>query len=531
VPFQTMPTLAEWKAGTSSFAHSRSDALQRVDRAIAQYHLVRTELALSQVAAALDYWIRVKQDEAGDNDRTGTAWKKSARNKKLYVEHLHQFLNPRPENISDPADRAAREVVDQAIAAAAKNIFKGTRVDFKLFGAKQKARITVAERVTTAKSQGWFHQAASTVASRAPRVAQAAQLVKSTGSSVRDAAGDLREGVQTAMQSGLHVPSFADQTQAFIKQITGTDSPSAVQKVMDVAGFHSLSNFAANCAPFIGIISGGLKVTQKIYAIVEKRMDRSDLRARAHVLRPGDPKAAFEALDRMLDDEIDDATRELAIEGAAFVAKTALGFADGGVISGPAIGAAQTLAEIVLLIKAIAGEYREKEEANKLLAQISADGAVFDLQLFEKCPLVACYFLMIADTSTVLFVMTSTYGQPGWQLDVENMKKICDPILKKAAYFIDDSRLEINLLSAHRLAFEKTHQRRVIETGESVKRRMLKFLRSAKVSPQETLASVEDANASPGAGTDAATAPLAPAAADVSLLGGRPVTRARAYTI
>jgi hypothetical protein len=498
VPFERIPSLDVWMTGTSVFGLTRSNDLKRLDRAIAQYNKVSNELNFAQVAAALDNWIRVKQDEANE-PRNGTAWKKSARNRKLYVQSLYDFLNPRPETFLDAADEQARAVVNEAIKDAAKTIFTGTQVNFKVFGAKQQARVTVADKLAKATSPGALQR----LWARAPRIGAGVASAASAGNGAYGAVKGVVNGTQTAVRTGLSVPGFDEQTRKFVASITGSNQ--SVEQVMNVAGFHSLANFATHCAPLINIISGGYGVTKKLYDLVEAKLTQNDLRSRAHVIRRGDPKAALEALNRLMDAQIKERAQDFAITGAAMLAKTALAFADGGVISGPAVGAAQTLAELMLLIGQIAREYREKEEANVVLGQIATRGATFSVDLFQKCPIVACYYLLIADTSTILFVLTSEYGQPGWQFKVEEMKKCCDPILKKAAEFIDQSRLEVNLLSAHRIAFEKSLTTRLTETGEDVWRKLSKLLKSGKTSAETARSSVDSAIASPASGAPAST--------------------------
>jgi len=479
MPFMRMPTLDQWKDGTSVTGRVRSAELKAIDTAIQTFNGQPNEANLRRVAVALDLWIQAKQRAAGEGP-TGQGWKRNERNtKRLFMESLYDFLHPRPESFLDDADKAARQAVRDHIAKAAGAMFSGASVGFKVFGEKQHALITGPDKLRQANAK-------LGLGSRIKDQAVKSGLAVGQGGGV--AVGSAGYALKSAVKAGSAVKSvvtpqeFAAQTRAFIFGITHADA--AVNAVMDIAGLHSVATFAANCAPLLGALGSAAKATKAAYDMVSAVLAQEDLVSRRAVIRPGDPRAALDALNQLMDQEISRAGDSLMINAAATVSKLGALLLDGGAISGPAIGAAQSLAELLILIGQIAYDYREMTDANAILQDMTKNGKPFDVELFRKCPIVACYYLMIAETSTILFFLTSDYGRPGWQLKVEEMKKIADPIWEKAAEFIDKSRLEVRPLSAHRLAFKKSIVQRVGEEASNVGVKMANLLTAGRAYPQ-----------------------------------------------
>jgi hypothetical protein len=473
-----MPTLEQWKDGTSVTGRIRSAELKAIDTAIQTFNAQPNDQNLRRIAVALDVWILSKQKAAGEGP-AGQGWKRNERNtKRLFMESLYDFLHPRPETFLDAADEAARKAVREGVANAAKAMFAGASVGFKIFSDKQYARITPAEKLQQANAKIGLATkiTGQAVKSGAPGV-QASSTVGKSAAAVNSAVKAASGGKKVVSQL-----DFAAQTRDFIFGITHAGA--ATETVMQIAGLQSVATFAANCTPLLGVLGSAAKATKAAYDLVSASLAQDDLASRRQVIRPGDPRAALDALNTLMDREVSRAEESLAINGAATIAKAGTLLLDGGAVSGPVIGAAQSLAELMILIGEIAYEYRAASEANTILVEMAKNAKPFDVELFRRCPIVACYYLMIADTSTILFFLTSDYGQAGWQLKVEEMKRIADPIWDKAAQFIDRSRLEVRPLSAHRLAFRKSIAKRVGEDASSVWVKMANLITAGRAYPK-----------------------------------------------
>jgi hypothetical protein len=80
-----------------------------------------------------------------------------------------------------------------------------------------------------------------------------------------------------------------------------------------------------------------------------------------------------------------------------------------------------------------------------------AKPATLDLTVFGECPILGCYLLTCADTSTVANFFVADIGLPGWMDRVEALKrKQMDPLLKIASKAIDASPLQLEGLGSNK---------------------------------------------------------------------------------
>ena len=76
--------------------------------------------------------------------------------------------------------------------------------------------------------------------------------------------------------------------------------------------------------------------------------------------------------------------------------------------------------------------------------------------MFAECPILGCYLLTCADTSSVANMFIGDIGLPGWMDNVEKMKKDkMDPLLKIASKAIDKSSLQLDGLQTNKGTFVK----------------------------------------------------------------------------
>jgi len=152
----------------------------------------------------------------------------------------------------------------------------------------------------------------------------------------------------------------------------------------------------------------------------------------------GDPEAAFDAVlvivQRNLEAQIGDAS----ITTVAFGLQTGLFFADGGVVSGPAVGAASAIAKLLSQIIQFARDLKEMKNANEQLAR-----GPWGVTLFKTCPLLGCYLIACSETSAVLNLMADEFGGDQWVDKIELLKAKADPAIAKASELIRASRYEI----------------------------------------------------------------------------------------
>ena len=66
-------------------------------------------------------------------------------------------------------------------------------------------------------------------------------------------------------------------------------------------------------------------------------------------------------------------------------------------------------------------------------------------EIFEKCPILGCYFITCSNTSDIVNFLTENVGAVGWKLDIEVMKRQhIDPMIDYARHAMENSRLEVS---------------------------------------------------------------------------------------
>jgi hypothetical protein len=152
---------------------------------------------------------------------------------------------------------------------------------------------------------------------------------------------------------------------------------------------------------------------------------------------PGDPAAAFDAVLLIMNREATAFAATASIQTVAAGAKAAFTAADFGALSGPILGAAESLALVVQKIYLFARDWKEMKAANLLLEK----GAC-DLGLFKTCPLLGCYLIANSDTSAIINMAVADYGKTNWKLEVEVMVRKAKPVFEKSRTVIAGARFE-----------------------------------------------------------------------------------------
>ena len=135
-----------------------------------------------------------------------------------------------------------------------------------------------------------------------------------------------------------------------------------------------------------------------------------------------------------------------SISTADFTAKALLTLADGGVASGPIVGAATALANLTHKIYLFGREYQESKSANKILA----DPSKLDCKLFEAKPLLGCYMICCSTLSDIINMGVYEFGRPGWMEEVEALKRDhFDPVRQTADAFMRNSPYVINGMESY----------------------------------------------------------------------------------
>jgi len=409
-----IPAHEQWMKDTYSLTAKRSATLLALDAAIKKP--ARTD---AEVKAALDAWI-------GEQTAAGKDWKLSVRNSKGAVTSLHRYLYDNRSLAKDELEAMAY-IAKQQKAALAKQ-FVGKKIEFKAN--------TVAGLANSA--HGKF--------TRLKTGASAANEARKTGKGLAEQAGKIGSTAAAAQGDSAMKAKIVEFCEKLCK---GVD----VNHVLRELNLGNIQTFAADLAPLVGVISSGGKALAGWAGVAETAWRRESIAGVRYAVAPADPEAAFDALLVLLTREVKSKTGKAGIATVAFTGKALATFADGGAITGPAFAILEKLAEIFQTIYEYVRDYREREMANDLLGL-----RALDLGLFDICPLLGCYYLVVQDHSTIINIAVGEYGGPNFVFDAERLIAKVRPVLEQARLYIAASRLELaNMEKAKGIAVENWH--------------------------------------------------------------------------
>jgi hypothetical protein len=414
-----IPSHAQWMKDTHSLTSPRSDVLKAVDDALLRYGQGPSPEKKQAIKTALDRW-RFEQSKQGKD------WRTSTRNNKGAVTNLQRALTDLDKRKLTREELEAMTYIARMQSTALLRQFEGKELKFKAS--------TLLGLASGAGSK-WqkFKTGSSALAGAAPTAASVAKA----GQKIVQGAALLHQGGRAAASAASQqsTASIVLKVRELCKELCPGLDPN---KVFQALNLGSMDQFAAELAPFVGAISSGGKAIIGWIGVIKKQYDEYKILDSRHAIAAGDPEAAFDALATLLDREIASAAARASVKTGAFTAKTAGVFADAGAVTGPVVGLLEVLAEVIQTVIEYVRDYKECEAANEMLRV----GAL-NLDLFEACPILGCYFLAVQDHSTVINFAVGEYGTENWMFDVERLVKKVEAVLDKSRELIRLSRLEI----------------------------------------------------------------------------------------
>jgi hypothetical protein len=278
----------------------------------------------------------------------------------------------------------------------------------------------------------------------ASSAATAGKDILSSGHKIYSNSQKLAGGAAKAAKAAPSVPGMQEAFQDFM--VKCADVP-GIGDIIDAIGSHAVSELLAEVTPVLGIFVSGAKLVKAGKAVAEDSYNLyKSAEYRKGFLR-GDPSAAAEAVQTIIKRDLAKHSVKLAQQTVATGAKVAGTLADLGTASTAIIGAANALASLGLTLASLGVDIKDMRAGNKRLAV----PASLDLTVFEECPVLGCYLITCADTSSVANLFVADIGLPGWMDKVEMMKKKqMDPLLKIATKEIESSRLQLEGLSSNK---------------------------------------------------------------------------------
>jgi len=292
------------------------------------------------------------------------------------------------------------------------------------------------------------------------RLSSAKQLL-SSGKKVVSSAEKVAKGGKAAGKV-LSLPGMKEAVCDFMVQCADVDG---IHDIIEAVSSEALTNLVAEITPILGVVTSGVKLAKAGKAVAEDGYHLYKSADYKQGFRAGDPYAAAEAIQAIIKRDLGKHSVQLGQQSLATGAKIAGLFADFGTATTAGIGAANALASLGLQLFSLGLDIKDLRAGNKRLATPNT----LDLTVFNECPVLGCYLLTCADTSSVANLFVADIGLPGWMDRVEAMKKKqMDPMLKLASKDIQGSRLQLEGLSSNK----GTHTRKGFFAG--VKSKALK---------------------------------------------------------
>jgi hypothetical protein len=272
----------------------------------------------------------------------------------------------------------------------------------------------------------------------------------STGKSLLSSGKSLKSGVSKLAKGGstatkvASVPGMKEAFENFMVECADVEN---IHDVIEAIGGEVLHELVSEVTPYLGVVTSTVKLAKAGKAVAQDGYNLYKSDEYKNGFRMGDPSAAAEAIQAIIKRDLAQHSVKLGQQTVATGAKIGGLFADFGTATTAAIGVANTLASLGLLLFSLGLDIKDMRAGNKRLAAPNT----LDLTVFNECPILGCYLLTCADTSAVANMFVADIGLPGWMDKVELMKKKqMDPLLKIANKNITSSRLQLEGLSSNK---------------------------------------------------------------------------------
>lgn len=270
----------------------------------------------------------------------------------------------------------------------------------------------------------------------------------STGKSLLSSGKSLKSGVSKLAKGGstatkvASVPGMKEAFENFMVECADVEN---IHDVIEAIGGEVLHELVSEVTPYLGVVTSTVKLAKAGKAVAQDGYNLYKSDEYKNGFRMGDPSAAAEAIQAIIRRDLAQHSVKLGQQTVATGAKIGGLFADFGTATTAAIGVANTLASLGLLLFSLGLDIKDMRAGNKRLAAPNT----LDLTVFNECPILGCYLLTCADTSAVANMFVADIGLPGWMDKVELMKKKqMDPLLKIANKNIMSSRLQLEGLTS-----------------------------------------------------------------------------------
>jgi hypothetical protein len=273
---------------------------------------------------------------------------------------------------------------------------------------------------------------------------EAGKSLLSSGKKLHGDINKVRKGVKETAKAAPSVPGLQAAFKDFMVECADVDG---IDDIMEAIGGEALKELISEVTPVLGVLASGAKLAKAGKAVAQDGYNLYKSSDYKQGFLRGDPYAAAQSVQIIIKRDLAKHSVKLAQQATATGTKIAGMFADLGTGTTAAIGVANTLATIGLELASLGIDIKDLRAGNKRLLKPET----LDLTVFEECPLLGCYLITCADTSSVANFFVADIGLPGWMDKVEQMKKKqMDPMLKIATKNIEASRIQLEGLAPNK---------------------------------------------------------------------------------
>jgi len=239
---------------------------------------------------------------------------------------------------------------------------------------------------------------------------------------------------------GAPNPAFMDSVRTLFRGFFGAGSGqvSLEVEVAEYLGREVFGDLVKGMAPYAGILTSGANAIYQFGKYAQAASRWSEVHDCRTAVRAGDPSEAVKAIERVLSR---DKTRHLtqgSMSGFEAIARGAA-TAVGGPAAETIAAGVMSIAKLTFQVYVIGRDFQEKSQANAILA----GGAPITYTVFDKYPLLGCYYVVCVDTSDVVNFMLNDMGTENWMDEVEQLTKQMQPIVQISRKLVADARFEI----------------------------------------------------------------------------------------
>jgi hypothetical protein len=239
---------------------------------------------------------------------------------------------------------------------------------------------------------------------------------------------------------GAPNPAFLESVTTLFRSFfgAGAGNVSLEVEVAEYLGREVFGDFLKNMAPYAGILTSGANAIWQFGKLAQATSRWVEVHECRSAVREGDPSRAVAAIERVLRRDITRRATQGTMSGFEAIARgaaTSIGGPAAETIAAGVMG----IAKLTFQVYIIGRDFQEKSQANGIMA----GSEPVSYTVFDKYPLLGCYYVVCVDTSDVVNFMLDDMGTENWMADVEKQTKLMRPIVEISRKLIDDGRFEI----------------------------------------------------------------------------------------